>query len=230
MKQLRKFFKDASFFPLSHKEEILLNELSLVAKQLDLRLAIPATSGNFSIRCQNNAFLISRSGIHKRDLNPKKFVRSDLFGNPLGQIKSKPSDETYLHASVYRNFQDIQCVLHCHPPEIESIDLKKCEYSPFQAENMNVIQHGYFKIEGHELIKALGEKTHETQFYLPVIQNSQDIFTLAGEVEALFFTKKPPSPLCAFVLERHGIYCFGNSIKNAHQKLEAILYLISLKS
>ena len=159
--QFKKIRRDASFLPMSGFEFIQLNQLSNLAVYLDNRHAIPATSSNFSLRCNENSFFISKSGIHKRDLNPSRFVRVDLNGIAVNSISPKPSDETLLHAIIYKLFPNANVVAHSHAKEFEKF---KCPNYIF---------------EGHELLKAFGHKNHIDNFILPVFQNTQDIAALA---------------------------------------------------
>lgn len=223
MRNFRKIIKDASHFPLSLFETIELNKICDAAKRLDSRLAIPATSSNFSIRTKDNDFLITKSGLHKRNLNPSRFIRVSQQGIPLNPLSAKPSDETLIHAVIYQNVTSAHAVLHCHAPEFESILLKKLEHKQVASQGL---EFGYFKLKGHELLKALGKKNHQEDFYLPVVQNHQDMEKMANFIENHFFHESKHPANCAFLLERHGIYCFGHSVYQAELRLEALLHLI----
>jgi methylthioribulose-1-phosphate dehydratase len=203
--KFKKFNRDASNFLLSNREKIELSAICDLAKYLDARCAIPATSSNFSLRACDNSFFISRSGVHKRDLNPSRFVRVNLEGNALTSTSPKPSDETLLHAFVYKHFPKARVVAHSHAKEFESF---KCPEKIFQ---------------GHELLKAFGFKNHETNFMLPVFKNTQDIQSLSFEVESFF--KKNDNHKIGFMVENHGIYCFGESASQVQNYLEVFLHL-----
>ncbi|WP_186645627.1 class II aldolase/adducin family protein [Fluviispira vulneris] len=225
MKTLQKYIKDASFFPLSLKENYELNSLCKVVTRLDERKAIPATSSNFSLRSKPNEFLITKSGLHKRNLNPSHFIRTDLGGNPLHPLSPKPSDETLLHALIYKNFDSANAVLHCHAPELDIFNLECNEFSQIIKQKQDDLKYGFLRIKGHELLKALGFKSHTEDFFLPIIENHQDMSLLSNVIEENFIKTKTPSTFTAFVLEKHGIYCFGNSISQAEIRLETILHL-----
>jgi methylthioribulose-1-phosphate dehydratase len=199
----KKYRKDASFFFLSNYEKIQLNKICKLVLFLDTLHAIPATSSNFSLRTsEKNSFLISKSGIHKRDLNPSRFVRVNLNGHPISALSPKPSDETLLHALIYRSFPKVNVVAHCHGREFEK----------FKAP-----AHVF---PGCEILKAFGFKSHQEDFTLPVFENSQDMEALAKEVEPCLEKNK-----IAFMLEKHGIYCFGNSVEQVQNYLEVFFHL-----
>ncbi|MEY4065565.1 MAG: hypothetical protein RIR26_1773 [Pseudomonadota bacterium] len=210
MRSERKYRFDASGqCPLALLEQIRLGHLCDVAARLDVRLAIPATSSNFSLRRSAEHFLISRSGKHKRALTPGDFLLVDLQGKPLAPLAPKPSDETLLHALVFKECPWINCILHCHAPELETL-------RPPLA-----------RIEGHELLKALGLPDHETAFEFAVFGNNQDMTKLASEISKRQFSKnKMKSGPVVFVLAQHGIYCGGESVERAEACLESILHLL----
>lgn len=213
MRAERKYRFDASGQqPLSLLEQITLDQLCSVARRLDERHAIPATSSNFSLRRDNESFLISRSGKHKRDLNPSDFLLVDLKGKARAAIAPKPSDETLLHALIYRNYPWIKCITHCHAPELESL------------------RPPSVTIDGHELLKALGAPDHETPCSLHVYANNQDMSALAETIEQnQFQTAQPNKGPVLFVLAQHGIYCGGETVGKAEAHLEALLHLIQLR-
>jgi methylthioribulose-1-phosphate dehydratase len=209
MKTRWKYKRDATFFPLSARERIQLGALCAVARRLDERLAIPATSSNFSLRAGADAFLITRSGIHKRLITPEHFLRVGLDGLPLHPLAPKPSDETLLHALLYRHFPGAGAIVHCHAPELE-----KCRAPEFH-------------FEGHELLKALGLKNHIEPFKLAVFPNSQDMGALAASIEP----RLGDSELAVgFVLEKHGVYCVGADVEQALMRMEAILHLLAAQA
>jgi ribulose-5-phosphate 4-epimerase/fuculose-1-phosphate aldolase len=207
MKTVWKHKRDATFFPLSAWERVNLSKLCAIARRLDSRLAIPATSSNFSFRAQPEAFLMTRSGLHKRLITPEHFLRVDVTsGLPLHPLAPKPSDETLLHAMLYSAFPSARAIVHCHAPELE-----KCRVPAFH-------------FEGHELLKALGARTHLEPFSLSVFPNDQNMQAL---VELISPRLKEPSLAVGFVLEKHGVYCVGTDVEQAHLRLEAILHLLT---
>lgn len=199
--------------PLSPLEQIHLTKLSEIAARLDARLAIPATSSNFSLRSSGRGFLVSRSGKHKRSLNPSDFLLVDHNGIPVAPIAPKASDETLLHALIYRHSPSVTSILHCHAPELERA-------APPEV-----------KIQGHELLKALGLHDHKTAYSIPVYSNSQDMAALAKTIEKKQFTAEiePDKPVL-FILAQHGIYCGWSSLQRTEAALEAVLHLLKHSS
>lgn len=210
MKTFIKHRSDASFFALSLNEQVQLKKLCGVARRLDNAFCIPATSSNFSLRATPNTALMSRSGLHKRLLTPRDFIRINFEGQALRKQSPKPSDETLLHTVIYKMLPEIGCVLHCHPEAIEELD-----------------EPG-IKIEGHELLKILGFKDHNSPLFLNTFANDQDMSRLAIRVEKQFHVSSIESSLRhgIFVLAHHGIYCAGKSVDQAEARLEAVIHLL----
>lgn len=201
----RKPRKDASFQFLSPLEFSDLKHLCEVAKKLDAQGALPATSGNFSYKCvDENTFLITRSGYHKRSSTPSHFLRLSLTGEAVFSHSPKPSDETLLHAFIYQTFPQAKCVLHCHAREIQ------CLPTPSVT------------LKGCEILKAIWFEGHTEDFVLPVFKNSQDMKSLSFEIKTYFQENKHIGHF-AFVLQNHGVYCFAESVQSAENKFEALL-------
>ena len=86
---------------------------------------------------------------------------------------ARPSAETLLHTQLYRRFPDIGCVLHTHS-QAQTIASRLFAGA------------GHVHLEGYELLKAFGgNTTHETEIDVPVLPNTQDMHTLAAQVDAL---------------------------------------------
>lgn len=205
---------DASGLPLTFKQRLELQNLCAVVRRLDARQAVPATSGNFSLRIDANTSFISRSGMHKRNLTPRHFLRVNFEGEPLTPLSPKPSDELAVHSALYELLPEMNCVLHCHASCIESVK------SPGEV------------LPGHELLKILGWDTHTRDLYLNAFANTQDMNALARLIKKVF-EGSPDFASLRFgilVLQNHGIYCAGKDVANAEARLEAILHLLEIRT
>lgn len=216
MRSVTKYKRDATLCPLSARERIELKRLCQVARHLDAMNAIPATSSNFSLRASADRFLISRSGIHKRLLEPHHFIRANFDGFAVNAQAPKPSDETLLHAMLYRHLPWAGAIVHCHARELESV---------------RAPEHVF---KGHELLKALGKSSHEEPLELPVFMNSQDMEALSLEVESRLFQAGDatlgPAQCVGFVLQEHGAYVVGRSVVEAELRMEALIHLMATQA
>lgn len=96
-----------------------LERLSLqlidVCRRLYERGLIVASDGNVSCRIDADRFLTTPSGMCKGFLSPEDLVVVDLAGRALAGAR-KPSTEFGMHAAVYRTREDVEAVVHAHPP------------------------------------------------------------------------------------------------------------------
>ena len=91
----------------------LKKEIIKFGQKLGNKNMTPGTSGNISIRTNNNV-LISASGTCLADLTENEIVLMDLDSNSLDG--KKPSSEKNLHNAIYKLRPDINAIIHCHSP------------------------------------------------------------------------------------------------------------------
>jgi methylthioribulose-1-phosphate dehydratase len=169
----------------------------------------PATSSNFSHRLDGRHVAVTVSGRDKGRLVEDDIMVVDLQGRPVA-TEHRPSAETLLHTQLYSRFAEVGCVLHTH------------------SRNQTVASRlfagaGHVHLEGYELLKAFtGNATHETAVELPVLPNSQDMHTLAAQVDALLDRQ----PMWGYLIDGHGLYAWGRDMAEARRHLEAFDFLL----
>jgi len=172
------------------------------------------TSGNFSAPVSRDPLrlAITPSGVDKGQLIPGQILLIDDQSNILNNHSGKPSDETPLHIRIILE-RGAGAVLHTH--SIWSTIL-----SDMHAGDGGLV------IEGYEMLKGLeGIKTHEHKVWLPILENSQDMTALAQEVsEVLRSNKDAPG----FLLRRHGLYTWGNTLAQAKRYVEILEFLLEI--
>jgi len=175
----------------------------------DLGLA-PATSGNYSIRTDDNKMAITVSGAHKGMLCAEDVMRADLFGNALED--KKPSAETLLHCLIYKLFPKVNAVLHTHSVACSVLT--------------RVIKSGEPVIlQGYEMLKAYPSvNTHEACVKLPVFDNTQDMEILSSLVDPVL---QQSTDIPAFLIRCHGIYGWGEDMAESMRVIEATEMLLS---
>ena len=203
----------------SASDTLLLTPLELrqsvadAARTMHSRGWTPATSSNFSARAKDSShFAISISGLDKGTLTAQDFLEVDFNGHLLNprQDHLRPSAETLLHALIYKQQPDMQAVLHNH------------------SVNATVISKLYEQqddlwLKNFEILKAFeGIKTHETELWLPIFPNSQDMPTLAQQVADTL--EKHPQ-VYGFMLAGHGLYTWGQTAEQAFRHTEAFEFL-----
>lgn len=184
-------------------------EIIANVRELSERGWTPATSSNFSQRMDERHVAITVSGRDKGKLTEADIMVVDVDGQPVAtQLKS--SAETLLHTQLYKRFPDIGCVLHTH------------------SHNQTVASRlfagmGHVHLEGYELLKAFaGNTTHDAEIDVPVFPNTQDMHTLAAQVDALL----DKQCMWGYLIDGHGLYAWGRDMGEARRHLEAFEFLL----
>lgn len=87
-----------------------------IGKRLWQREFIASNDGNISIRVDENEILTTPTGVSKGFMSEAMIVRVDMNGNMLEENDYKPSSEVKMHIEVYKQRNDINAVVHAHPP------------------------------------------------------------------------------------------------------------------
>jgi L-fuculose-phosphate aldolase len=83
-------------------------------RRLYERRILASIEGNMSVRMAGDRILASPSGVNKGFMAEDDLVVTDLDGNPAGG--GKPSSEMLMHLAIYRERDDLNAVVHAHPP------------------------------------------------------------------------------------------------------------------
>ena len=179
--------------------------LIAVARDLAARNWLRATSGNLSLRDpESGVIYITRSGVDKQRLDSSDIIGVTSSGTVVGGT-GKPSFETAIHQVIYAR-TSAQAVFHVHTV-----------YNNVAA---RYAEGRGLEIGDHEMLKALGHWGENARVTVPVIPNYADIRRVADAAEQALDPAVP-----AFLLVRHGIYAFGESVPDARRHLEALEFL-----
>jgi len=171
------------------------------------------TSSNYSIVLQREPLelLVTASGKDKGRLAPGDFVRVGGDGRPTLAGQPKSSAETMLHV-VLAQLPQVGAVLHTH--SVWATELSDLFF-----------RHGCVPIEGYEMLKGLaGVATHEHCFELQIFENTQDIPTLAEQIQQRLHGADPLRH--GFLIRRHGLYTWGADVAEARRHIEIIEFLL----
>jgi methylthioribulose-1-phosphate dehydratase len=189
-----------------HAADILI----AAGRRLDARGLAPATSGNFSVRLDEQRIAVTVSGRHKGRLTRDDVMLVSADGVPLES--KKPSAETGLHILAYKLHPQVNAVLHVHSVPVVTLTRR-------------LRQAAEIVLTDYEMLKAFpGITTHETSVTVPIFENSQDIEVLAGEV-----ARRPvwPPQAPAYLIRGHGAYGWGKDMEEAERVIEALDHLLS---
>jgi methylthioribulose-1-phosphate dehydratase len=194
-----------------------LSNLMALFQQVGLhfynRQWVIGTSGNFSAVISQDPLriVITASGVDKGALTQEHFIQVDEQGRVISGL-GRPSAETEVHLTVVRARQ-AQAVLHTH------------------SVWGTIISEAYAKeggvyLEGYEMLKGLtGVRTHEHREWLPIIENSQRWSEVTPQIEEML-QRRPD--VHGFLILRHGLYTWGESISEAKRHLEILEFLLEV--
>jgi methylthioribulose-1-phosphate dehydratase len=209
---LAKLIVSAHLSRMSDTFPELAAKLAATAKGFHARGWLLGTSGNLSAVVQREPLRLamSPSGIDKGELMPDQMLTIDENARIVNQDSGKPSDESLLHIRVVKE-RGAGAVLHTH-------SVWNTILSDLYASK------GGVKIEGYEMLKGLqGVHTHEHSEWLPIVDNSQDMPALA---ESIGQTLNEHKNAHGFLVRRHGLYSWGETLAEAKRHVEILEFLL----
>lgn len=78
---------------------------------------VAANDGNVSVRMDDGSYWVTPTGMSKSFITPERLVRIDADMNVLeGAAGLRPSSEMKMHMRCYELRDDVNAVVHAHPP------------------------------------------------------------------------------------------------------------------
>lgn len=77
---------------------------------------IAANDGNVSVRLGPDRILATPAGVRKGMLDPADMIVCDLNGHKISGGDKQPTTEMGMHLTIYHSRDDVQAVVHAHPP------------------------------------------------------------------------------------------------------------------
>jgi methylthioribulose-1-phosphate dehydratase len=212
----------------------LASRFAEIGRRFDARGWVLGTSGNFSavVSRQPLRLAITASSVHKGQLRAVDILECDEQGalvGPDSALRASPgksdsgrrgspgkagpvrraSAETLLHVEIARR-RGAGAVLHTH--------------SVWTTVLSDLYAHeGGVSIEGYEMLKGLaGVSSHEQREWIPIVENDQEMPRLAQRVGALL---DEHAGAHAFLLRRHGLYTWGETLEDAERHIEILEFL-----
>lgn len=174
------------------------------------------TSSNYSVVVDREplTLLMTGSGFDKGRLKADQFVLMDAQAQSLDPTFPKPSAEALLHTALAKH-GGAGAVLHTH--SVCGTVLSE-----------GFLKDGGLRIAGYEMLKGLtGITTHESEALIEIFPNTQDIATLATEIEARLQDGKNPLRH-GFLMAGHGLYTWGADIAAARRQIEVLEFLFEV--
>jgi methylthioribulose-1-phosphate dehydratase len=190
----------------------IAEQLVAVGRRFDARGWVLGTSGNFSAVVERHplSIAITASGASKGELTPEQIVEIDADGHVAEGSPYRPSAEARIHLQIVEA-RGAGAVLHTHSM-----------WSTLLSERHAGAQG--LAIEGYEMLKGLeGVTTHEHREWIPILDNDQDMGRLAQVVRDELI--RHPR-VHAFLLRRHGMYTWGDTLPQAVRHVEIVEFLL----
>lgn len=197
---------------MTERVEDIVAELVSVASGFYARGWLMGTSGNLSAVVEREPLrlAITASGVDKGELRPEQVLLVDERVGLVGDSSNKPSDESLLHVRIVKE-RGAGAVLHTH-------SIWNTIFSDLHA------GEGGVRIAGYEMLKGLaGVRTHEHSEWLPIVDNSQDMPSLADTISK---TLNEHESAHGFLIKRHGLYSWGENLAQAKRHIEIIEFLL----
>jgi L-fuculose-phosphate aldolase len=160
---------------------------------------MPGTSGNLSVRLDDQRLLVTPTGVSKFMLWSADMVIVDLQGRQLDGYR-KMTSEVSMHLAVYRHRDDVTAVIHSHPPI---------------ATAFACVGRGLDEILCQEAVMTLGE--------VPLATYAT---TGTEEVTASLVPFIPDHD--AILMANHGAVSYGSTLLQAFQKMEIVEHLAQI--
>jgi len=156
---------------------------------------VASNDGNLSVRIDKDRVLCTPTGHSKGLMTPEDLCVVDMEGNKLdGPAHRKPSSEMKVHLMAYQERDEVNAVVHAHPPyatgyALAGLDLGECKLP--------------------EVIISLGT--------IPLTQyGSPGTDELPDKIKEWIHTSD------AFLMELHGVVTVGKSVLDAYFKMETV--------
>ncbi len=168
------------------KEKEIRKELTLYGKKLVEKNLVFAGGGNISTR-EKNFIYLSPSGLALDEISENQWIKVDLTTGNIINSYLKPTCEIEMHLACYRSRQDIQTVIHTHPPYVIGVTSVDIQIEPMFP----------------DFIAYLGKKVPLLDYIVPGGEK------LARAVEKLI---NDYNVIC---LKNHGVIAVGLHLKEA---------------
>ena len=191
------------------------SQLAQIGRRFYARGWALGTSGNFSAVVSRTPLrlAITASSVQKRELAARHVLQCDEGGVVVGRQSGRPSAETLLHIEIARR-RHAGAILHTHSVWTTVLS------------DRHPAESG-FAIEGYEMLKGLaGVTSHDHREWMPIIENDQDMPRLARRVGEML-DQVPGAH--AFLLRRHGLYTWGETLEDAERHVEILEFLFEIR-
>jgi methylthioribulose-1-phosphate dehydratase len=185
-----------------------------LARRAHARGWLFGTSGNFSatVSLEPLRLAITPSGVDKGEMTAEQILLIDAGGLVL-RGNGKPTAEAAIHVTIARR-RRAGAIVHTHST-----------WSNLLSDLYG--RDGGLAIQGYEMLKGLsGVVTHLHEEWLPIVANSQE---WQEEALGLASMLDEHPHIHGFLIERHGLYTWGENVEEAGRHLEVLEFLLEVR-
>lgn len=168
----------------------LISDLIQTAHEAGAKRLVNASSGNISVRCDENSFLISGSGGFLDRLKENE-ISTCFFDTADNYEGVKPSMENHFHRVIYNKRADVNAVLH-----FQSVYATTLVCMPDKKFDLNFIPEAAVYINRISVIP----------------------YTMPGSIKLSEEVGSMSEKTDIFVLKNHGQIAVGSDLENALKK------------
>ena len=161
---------------------------------------MPGTSGNLSARLDRERLLVTPTGASKYLLRSSDMVIVDLEGRHLDGSR-KATSELGMHLAVYRQRDDVDAVIHAHPPIATA-----------------------FACSGRALDEMLCQEAAMTLGPVPLAS-----YATTGTEEVAASLEPLIADHQAILMANHGAVSYGATLLDAFLKMETVEHLAVIR-
>lgn len=172
-----------------------------VGRRIYMNGFVAANDGNISVRINEEEVLCTPTGVSKGFMTPDMICKVDMDGNILEASNNyKPSSEIKMHLRIYKERQDVNSVVHAHPPYGTS-----------------------YAIAGIPLNKAIMPEAVIALGCVPIAE-----YGTPSTEEIPDAVSKYLDNYDAVLLENHGALTYGADLMTAYFKMESLEFYAKL--
>ncbi len=156
--------------------------------------------GNITHRLGKDAYLATPTATSKAKITPAKLIVVNSLGKKVAGTE-RPFSEFSLHMAVYSDREDVNAVIHAHPPNATAI----------ACSNTNLLEHPFIA----EAVVSIGATIPMVPFAVPGPDAQLAVNKFVGSVDAL-------------LMQNHGVLAWGANLEQAYLRLELIEHLAKI--
>ncbi len=183
---------------MGNRRDYIIQEIVNICQKIDQKAWVANHDGNISIK-YDDQLLATPTSISKGDMARELVITLDYDGKKIDGL-GKPFSEIKLHLAAYRYRNDIEAVLHAHPPFSTARGLIGID----------------FPINIPEAIVSLGDIVPVSSYAMP------------GSTDSVRAVEESLSRSDIFMMPGNGVLAVGRDLKEAYLRMELLEHLVKI--